>query len=573
MEEVLDDDETACLAEFQRVLRGEEEIWDPTAMARIDSMFALIDVHRGRRVQKMEFEDGPLRVRVDGARLDIVLGQHTPEMRGEDRDLLVEPARYAPSPLASQFCVPATSRVFMLDLSRIPVDAFSEVHVSTDYGGTQAPFPHGNIMLLTRIGQVSTQPDTAVRVYADRCILARGFVSGLERTRYLTTLRLWDCLTLAQVAFPRMDYMHHLHLRLAHPLGGRVAEIDFSRFPVLRALDFAPDARVISLVPGYRDETPASGMLRYEPQGLGKYALAFDNLRTPHHMESVRLHLSFEDLQATALASVLAFHRLERLYLEVAPPAETHLHVDADGDVLMASISPTTCAQFVLSQVRVTPGDGTPNFLERFPLPFLRAQPLIRDGIPFDRTVPAFVELMSISNCAQVRLVALGRTASVLTGALPGHPDLFRDRPPRALSAMLAGAKHLAALSLTAGPLSDPRSTAVAPPDTFARYFACTRDPQWADVRMRGPGDPNRTFLGRIDVRRADMADDRRGWDAAFAPHGFFVLLAHKEHQVNMPSVCKERFDRTEAAFPVQSSYCDISGLWLLDFWPFNRFF
>ena len=570
MEEVLTDEESGCLADFQRVLRGGEEMWDPTAMARIDSMFALIDVHRQRRVQKMEFEDGPLRVRVDGARLDITLGQHTPEMRGDDRELLVEPARYAPSPLAPQFCLPATSRVFALDLSRVPVDAFSEVRVATDYGGTQAPFPHGNIILLTRIGQVSTQPDTAVRVHAERCIVARGFVRDLERTRYLTTLRLWDCLTLAPVEFPRMDYMHHLHLRLAHPLGGRVASIDFSRFPVLRTLDFAPDARVISLVPGFRDEAPASGMLRYEPQGLAKYALAFDNLRTPHHMESVRLHLSFEDLQAAALASVLAFHRLERLYIEVAPPADTHLHVEADGDVLMASISPATCAQFVLNQVRITAGEDRTGFLERFPLPFLRAQPLIRDGIPFDRTVPAFVELVSISNGAQVRLLALGRTASVLTGALPSHPDLFRERPPRALSAMLAGARHLAALSLTAGPLSDPRSAAVAPPDTFARYFACTRDAQWADARMRGPGDPNRTFLGRIDVRRADMADDRRGWDAAFVPHGFFVLLAHKEYQVNMPSACRERFDRTEAAFPVQASYCDVS--WLPNVWPFTWF-
>ena len=569
MEEVLDDEEGSALAEFQRVLRGREETWDPCTMSRIDSIFGLFNVQRGQRILHAEYEEGPLRVRVDGSRLEINLGQHAPEMRGNDLELLVAPDRYPPSPLAPEFCRLATSRVFTLDLSNIPIDAFSDVHITTEYNSKQIPFPHGNILLLTRIGQVSTRADTAIRINVERCLVSRGFVSSLERTRYITTLRLWKCLTLARVEFPRMGYLRNLHLRLASPFDHPIAKINFSQFPLLSALNFAMDMRVVALSPEHRTPEPAGGMLRYASQGLERYEIGFERLGPDHKLESVRVHLAFEDLLATALGGLLAFSMFERLFLEVAPPAQTHVHVDDDGDVFMTSANPTTCAESILAP----PREPSESFLDRCPRAFLRVQSLIRDGIPFDRTVPAFVELMCISSTANVRLVTLGRTASVLTGALPAHPDLFQSGPPRALAGMMAGAKGLAALCLSAGPLSDPRAVSVTPPDTFERFFASTQHDKWPGVLMAGPADANRSYVARVDVRRADMLDDLCEWDAEFVPHGFFVFLARKDCHVNRPSACEAKFDSALADLPVYRIYRNSSGGRWFDFWPINIFY
>jgi hypothetical protein len=576
MQEVLDDQEEECLQRMQQTLRGDERVWDPCAMARIDEIFKLIRVHEGRCVSTLDYRDGPLRVQISGPNLDIVLHQTSPELRGDDRELLVQPERYAPDTLSESFRLTKTSCVFMLDLQNVPRDAFDHVRVAVEYGqDTQLPFPHGNVFVLTQIGQLSTRADRAVQISVERCMLSSGFVRSLERTRYLTKLRLWNCGTLRKVTFPPMGYLHHLDMRLFHPFGGPIAEINFSEFPVLRALDWAMDARVISKVATYNDAAPGSGMLKYETQGVDKYTIVFDNLRQTHNMTRVRLHLAFEDLAPGALGLVLGFERLEKLFVEAAPPAQTHPHVGDDGDVLMATANPVVCTAYVMEQMRISTAERTPSFLERYPLEFLRAQPLAQEGIPYDRTVPAFERIVALANEAHTRMVALGRTASVLTGALGGHPGLFRAPPPRTLAQMMAGNKHIAGLALTCGPLADPRACELALTDAFARHYVCTEDPLWKDAKMRGPSDPNRTFLGRLDVQRKDLEDAHPAWDALLAPRGFFVLFTHREYLVNIPSASKEQLKRELADFTVQppSSYCGVSGFRIFNFWPLNWIF
>lgn len=576
MQEVLDDQEEECLQRMQHTLRGEESTWDPLAMARLDEIFKLISVHDGRRIHTLDYHDGPLHVQISGAKLDIVLRQTSPELRGADRELLVQEDRYAPDTLSEQFRLPKTSCVFMLDLRNIPTDAFEHVRVAVEYGaGTQLPFPHGNVFVLTHIGQVSTRHDREVQISAERCLLSNNFVRSLARTRYLTKLRLWNCGTLRKVTFPPMGYLHHLDLRLFHPFGGEIAEINFAELPVLRALDWAMDMRVISKLPSYTDAAPGSGMLKYEPQGTDRFTVIFDNLRHTHNMGRVRLHLAFDDLAPAALDVLLGFGRLEKLFVEVAPPAQTHLHVGDDGDVVLTTINPVVCTAYVMEQMRISPCETTPSFLDRFPLEFLRAQPLVQEGIPYDRTAPAFERIVALANAAHTRMITLGRTASVLTGALAGHGSLFRAPPPRTPAQMMSGNKHVAALALTCGPLADPRACELMMPDTFSRSYACTEDPLWKDAKMRGPSDPNRTFLGRLDVHRKDLEDAHPLWDGALTPRGFFVLFTHREYLVNIPSACKEQLKREHADFTVQapSSYCGVNGFRLLNFWPLNWIF
>lgn len=538
----------------------------------IDDVFRLISRQNGRSVRVLNFQDGPLWVKIspdatkEKSRIEILMTQDTPGLRGDDREKIVSEKQYVDSNLSKAFMLPITSRIYKLDLSGIPCHTFSSVSISVEYGpNTQVPFPHGNTIMLTSLGSVGQQNNWPVELSVERCFLTSAFVRSLQNTVCLTALRLWECGVLDEIDLPELNYMRKLSLRLFHPLNDNIAHIDFSRFRMLKSLVLYNDMRVVSMLGGYNDTQPGSGMLQHAAQGLDKYRIEFND-GVPHEMKRVRVHLTYEDLQPSSLSKILGFFKIEKLFVDASPPEHTHLYVPCNGDVYMASAVPLTCAEYVKNEMQITVGDGTCKFLKQCPPEFLRIRNLINDDIPFDRTHAALCRLSKIAQQAKVLLVVLGRTASVLTGALPCNPlfgmnDYFAELHPYTLS-YVTEAKYTAAWAFACGPLSSPVLGPVAAPPGYARFFVSTLDKKWNEPTLCAASGDKKVFLGRTSISRKNLVAHQRGWDANFVPHEFFVLFVNLNYNVDVPSAYNPKCVAAHATFPIPVNYDESSQSW-----------
>lgn len=566
MQVELSDGEYATLAAMNGLL-GSQEV-----DISIDDVFRLISKQHGRGVRVLNYHEGPLWVKIspdatkEKSRLEIIMTQDTPSLRGDDRENIVSEKQYVTSNLSKAFMLPITSRIYKLDLSNIPCHVFSSVNVSVEYGpNTQVPFPHGNTIMLTSIGSIGQQNNWPVDVCVERCFLSGAFVSSLQKTVCLSVLRLWDCGVLDEIQLPELNYMHKLSLRLFHPLSENIARIDFSLFRMLKSLVFCNDMRVVSMLKGYKDVQPGSGMLQHAAQGLDKYRIEFND-GVPHEMKRVRVHLAYEDMCSKSLNKILRFFKIDKLFVETSPPEHTHLYVPFNGDVYMASAVPLTCAEYVKSEMAITIGDETCNFLKQCPPEFLRIRNLINDDIPFDRTHAALCQISKIAQRAKILLVVLGRTASVLAGALPCNPlfgmtDYFSELHPYTLS-YVTEAKHTAAWAFSCGPLTSPVLGPVAAPPGYARLFVSTLDTKWSEPNLCAASEEKKVFLGRASISRKNLLAQQRGWDSNFVSHEFFVLFINPNYRVDIPSAYSAKLNAAHATFPIPVNYPESNQSW-----------
>lgn len=556
MDPILSNEAEKTLSDMQSIIHTGPSYMPSEFMEKLNQTFGPIDHDRGLSVPEHVGKIGPIHVTIHEGSLTIEMTQDTPELRGDDREEITEAMNYPDDCVGREYRLPGTSRVFLLDLSRIPPNVFNRIHIETSYKNTEVPFPHGNIIVLTAIGNLG---NSVVRLSAKNCFITKRFVSDLSATRNLMELDLDTCGVLETVTFARFHSLHSLKLNLFHPLGGKIAHIAFHEIPVLNEFHVDTTSRVVMRNLAATDAVPNVGSVAYEWQSSSKYSVEFDTPRILHRMQRVFLSLSGMDIGEESVFKWLGFYRIEKLFVEVDMPSEAPIFVPGQNDVAMTSLNlplfARMCVDCAPENIRM--------FIAKHGVAMLRAQPIMGTHVPCHEGYQVLCALIRATDTKKILHLAFGRTAAVLLGVYPSNPRYFLQDPDRTLARALPQNPSFAAITVNVGVLSNPLGYREPAPGNLERFFMTSRSDKWLEPLFMASRTTTEAFERAVTITARSLQFPAYAWDNGLQSHFLYVFYEMKSADVKRPHVCKPVCTAEEAQLgivgPPQTGVCGVT--------------
>jgi hypothetical protein len=532
MDPILSKDAEETLGDMQATIHTGPSFMPHEFMEKLNQTFGPIDHDRGLSVPEHVGRIGPIHVTIHEGSLTIEMTQDTPELRGDDREEITEAMNYPDDCVGREYRLPGTSRAFLLDLSRIPPNVFNRIHILTTYKNTDVPFPHGNIVVLTAIGNVG---NTAVSLTAKNCFVTNRFVSDLSATRNLMELDLDRCGVLETITFAQFHSLHSLKLNLFHPMGRKIAHVAFDTIPVLEEFHLDTTSRVVRRNLASTDAVPNVGSVAFEWQHSAKYTVEFGTPRILHRMQRVFLSLSGSDIAEESIFKWLGFHRVEKLFLEVDMPSEAPIFVPGHNDVAMTSLNlplfARMCIEYAPENIRT--------FIAKHGVAMLRAQPIMGTHVPCHEGYQSLCALIRATDAKKILHLAFGRTAAVLLGVYPSNPRYFLQDPDRTLARALPQNPSFAAITVNVGVLSNPLGYREPAPGGLERFFLTSRADRWLEPLFMASRTTTEAFERAVTITAKSLQFPNYAWDNELQTHFLYVFYEAKTADVKRPHVCK----------------------------------
>lgn len=532
MDPVLSQAAEKTLNDIQSVIHTGPSYMPPEYMDKLNLTFGPIDHNSGHSVKEHIGKIGPINVTIHDCTLTIEMTQDTPDLRGYDREEITEAMNYPDDCVAREYRLPGTSRIFLLDLSRIPQNVFNRIYIENSYENSSVPFPHGNMVVLVAIGSIG---NSAVSLSAKRCFITSRFVADLAATRHLMELELDQCGVLETVRFAQFNSLHSLKLNLFHPMGEKIAHIAFHEIPVLSEFHLDTTARVVRRNLASIDAVPNIGTLSYEWQSSSKYTIEFDTPRILHRMQRVFLSLSGCDISEEAVFKWLGFHHIEKLFVEVDAPSEAPIFVPGHNDVAMTSLNLALFAHMSIENAQ----DNIRSFINKNGVAMLRVQPIMGTHVPCHEGYQVLCALIRATDTKKILHLAFGRTAAVLLGVYPSNPRFFLQDPDRTLARALPSNPSFAAITVNVGVLSNPLGYRDAPPDNLERFFMSSRAEKWLEPLFMARRTTTDAFERAVTITAKSLQFPKYAWDDGLQTHFLYVFYESKTADVKRPHVCK----------------------------------
>lgn len=532
MDPILSKDAETTLSDMQHIIHTGPSYMPSEYMDKLNQTFGTIDHDRGFSVPEHIGNIGPIHLTIHEGSLTIEMKQDTALLRLDDREEITEEMNYPDDCVAREYRLPGTSRAFLLDLSRIPPNVFHRIHVVTSYKDSDLPFPHGNIVVLTAIGNLG---NSVVSIYAKNCFVTNRFVSNLSVTRNLMEIELDQCGVLETVTFAKFQSLHSLKLNLFHPLGDKIAHIAFHEIPVLHEFHMDTTSRVVRRNLASADSVPNVGSVAYDWQSSAKYSVEFDTPRVLHRMQRVFLSLSGCDISEESVFKWLGFYRIEKLFVEVDMPSEAPIFVPGHNDIALTSLNLNLFARMSIDDAP----ENIKTFISKNGVAMLRAQPIHGTRVPCCEGYQLLCALIRATDSKKILHLAFGRTAAVLFGAYPSNPRFFIQDPDRTLARAIPQNPSFAAITVNVGVLSNPLGYRDAPPGGLERFFLSSRSEKWLEPLFMATRTTTDAFERNVTITAKSLQFPAHAWDSEMQTYFLYVFYEMKTADVKRPHVCK----------------------------------